>query len=191
MTILIGAVHNNEIIIGADSLWTWDTSFVRESKTSKFLSMGQDVLIASAGQDKFSQLLIKVIKATPELLRLETYTDLLALTEALQKEVLDSGVGDPGENELPVHDLEFLVASKLSLNLWIISSDYAVHQYDDYVCAGSGSTLGEGAMRALAKKGIHGEEAVRTAIETACDLHPFCGGRIEIKKISAGPKSQK
>ena len=38
-------------------------------------------------------------------------------------------------------------------------------------------------MKALAARGIHGREAVETALQVTCDLHPSCGGNIEIREL--------
>ena len=184
MTILIGAIHNGYAYVGADSLWTWDDQFVRESKVSKFIQLDDDkVLIATSGQDKFTQIFERVIETDPELLNFNDRRSLRDLVDALHKEVHKAGVGDSDNNQLPDHDLGFLLVSKLTNKIWVIESDYSIGEFDDFVCAGSGAFLGEGAMRALAKVGIFGKDAVKLAIETVNELHPYCGGKIEIKKI--------
>jgi len=201
MTVLIGAVYNSYIYMGADSLWSWDENFVRESKTSKFLNLSpvivtdrdglkvttrdfsKEVLIAGAGQDKFTQILEKVLMDDPDLACFSCKADLVNLADALQKAVNKSGIGDSDNNQLPDHDMSFLLASRYSDRIWTLESDYSINEFDNYVSAGSGSFLAESAMRALEKRDTHGQEAVKIAIETANELHPYCGGKIEIRKI--------
>ena len=108
---------------------------------------------------------------------------VMELAEAFHREVNRCGVGESDNNQLPDHEFSFMLASKYTDRLWTLESDYSIGEYDDYVCGGSGSFLAEGAMRSLAKHKILGEEAVRTAIETTNELHPYCGGKIEIRSI--------
>lgn len=201
MTVLVGAIHNGYAYIGADSLWSWDENFVRASKTSKFLNLNpikavseegletitrdfsKEVLIASSGQDRFTQILEKVVTENPDLACFATKSDLMELAEMFHKAVSKLGIGDSDNNQLPDHDMGFLLASKYSDRIWTLESDYSIGEYDDYVSGGSGSFLAESAMRALHKQNIVGEEAVLTAIETVNELHPYCGGKIEIRKI--------
>jgi ATP-dependent protease HslVU (ClpYQ) peptidase subunit len=187
MTILIGAIHNNKAYIGADSLWTWDDNFVREHSTSKFVSLSieprNQILIATAGQDKFTQILDKVLHVHPQLINFENRAGLVKLVDALHKEVKSSGIGDADNNQLPDHDLGFLIANSNTKKLWVVESDYGVLEFEDYVCVGSGAFLGEAAMKALSKSGIFGDGAVQIALETVCDLHPYCGGKLEIQEI--------
>jgi len=201
MTVLVGAIHKGYAYIGADSLWSWDENFVRESKTSKFLNLkpvkfvsdegletftrdlSEEVLIASSGQDRFTQILEKVIIENPELACFTDKAGVIELAETYHKAVTKLGVGDSDNNQLPDHDMGFLLISKYSDRIWTLESDYSIGEYDDYVSGGSGSFLAEAAMRAQSKRGLHGEEAVLTAIETVNELHPYCGGRIEIRKI--------
>ena len=189
MTILIGAIHDGKAYIGADSLWTWDENFVREHTTSKFVDLqveppaSNKILIATAGQDKFTQLLEKVLQTNPNLINFTDRRGLLKLVEEIHKEAKSSGVGEADNNQLPEHDLTFLIATSASNRLWVVESDYGVTSFEDYVCVGSGQHLGEGAMRALSKSKIYGSTAVKTALESVCELHPYCGGEIEIKEI--------
>lgn len=194
MTILIGAIHNGKAYIGTDSLWTWDDNFVREHPASKFINLhlepapNNKVLIATAGQDKFTQLLEKVLETYPNLINFSDRRGLIKLVEELHKEAKSSGVGDADNNQLPDHDLSFLIATSASNQLWVVESDYGVTSFNDYVCVGSGQYLGEAAMRSLSKSGIFGDGAVQIALETVCELHPYCGGKLEIKEIKLTPE---
>jgi len=194
MTILIGAIHKGKAYIGADSLWTWDDNFVREHNTSKFIELDPElttrnkILIATAGQDKFTQLLEKVLQIQPNLINFSDRRGLIKLVEELHKEAKASGVGDSDNNQLPDHDMQFLLATSASNNLWVIESDYGVTSFDDYVCLGSGQIIGEGAMRALSKSGILGEGAVQIALQSVCDLSPYCGGELDIREIELTPE---
>jgi len=184
MTILIGAVVDKHILIGADSLWTWSEDFVRESRVSKFIELpSNEILIATSGQDRFTQIFEKIISKDSQILEVYSRKDVRKLVDAFYREVEKYGIGESENNQLPDHELGFLVASKYTNRLWTVESDYSVQEYDDYVCMGSGSFLGESAMRTLMKTGITGKQAIYTAIETVCELHPFCGGRIEIRQL--------
>jgi len=186
MTICIGAVTANSIIMGCDSLWTWGEDFVREHN-SKFVEIPEkyreQILVASAGQDKFTQIFRKLIKKSPDLLGFMCIDGALELVENFQGEVASNGVGDPETNELPEHNMGFLVGSILTRSLWVIESDYNICEFKDYVCAGAGAFLGESSMLSLKKVNITGEEAIRIAIESVSQLHPHCGGKIDIKVL--------
>lgn len=189
MTIIIGTIYQGTVYMGTDSLWTWDDHFVRVHKSSKFADFSDDnVLVATSGHDKFTLLLEKAIRSEPRLLEFKDKKGVIQLVDAIQDLAHKHGVGEPEANSLPNHDLGFLMASVRTNKLWAVESDYGVTEFDDYVCMGIGSHLGESAMRALSKQGIHGEVAVRTAIETVNELHPYCGGPIEIRtlKLKAG-----
>jgi ATP-dependent protease HslVU (ClpYQ) peptidase subunit len=187
MTILIGAIHDGKAYVGADTLWTWSDNFVRSHSTSKFITLPvqgrHQVLIATAGQDKFTQILERVLLSKPELLNFADRKGLVKLVDELHKEVKQAGVGDSENNQLPDHDLGFIMVSSASDKIWVIESDYGILEFEDYVCAGSGAYLGEAAMKALSKSGIFGGGAVHLALESVCELHPYCGGNIEIKEV--------
>jgi ATP-dependent protease HslVU (ClpYQ) peptidase subunit len=195
MTILIGAIHNGKAYIGTDSLWTWDEGFVREHTKGKFIDLQVEpapqnkILIATAGQDKFTQLLEKVLQTYPDLINFTNRRGLIKLVEELHKEAKASGVGDADNNQLPDHDLSFVIATSASSKLWVIESDYGVTSFDDYVCVGSGQVIGEGAMKALSKSGIFGDGAVQIALEVVCELHPYCGGALEIRELDLAPEA--
>jgi len=189
MTILIGAIHENKIYIGADSLWTWSDEFVRESKTSKFINISiHGILIATSGQDKFTQILEKLLIVQPRLLDFKDRSGLIRLIDEFQKLVVKHGIGEAENNELPEHELGFMIATNKAKKIWIVECDYGISEFDDYVCTGSGAYLGESSMKTLSKLKINGKDAVQTAIETVCDLHPYCGGKIEIRNIELDPK---
>tara|TARA_B100000614_G_C14329217_1_gene403935 strand:- start:75 stop:674 length:600 start_codon:yes stop_codon:yes gene_type:complete len=188
MTILIGAIANGKAFVGADTLWTWDDNFVRQHHISKFVEPPvegrYEVLIATAGQDKFTQILEKVLLEHPTLINIHDRASVVALVDTLHSAVKAAGIGDADNNQLPEHDLGFLIASSGSDSLWVIESDYSIMEFKDYVCSGSGGYLGESAMRAMSKAGIFGDGAVQIALETVCDLHPYCGGDIDIREVT-------
>ena len=188
MTIAIGTISTHSIIIGTDSLWSWSEDFVRDHKTSKFIEapnkLKSKVLVASAGQDRFTQIFERLIRKSPELLGFENREGALVLIEALQEEVGKHGIGDPDTNQLPEHNLSFLIGSAITKSLWTIEADYGINEFDDFVCIGSGTFIGESAMHVLAKHQIAGRVAVKSSLETAMALHPFCGGRTEIREIT-------
>ena len=188
MTILIGAIANGKAYVGADTLWTWDDNFVRQHHISKFVeppSEGRyNVLIATAGQDKFTQILEKVLSDNPTLINIHNRASVVALVDTLHLAIKAAGIGDADNNQLPEHDLGFLIASSGSDSLWVIESDYSIMEFKDYVCSGSGAYLGEAAMRAMTKAGVVGGDAVLIALETVCDLHPYCGGDVDIREIT-------
>jgi len=166
------------------SLWSWHDPPVRESKVRKFVVLPRnDILIATAGQDKFTQILEDILESNPDLATIECRKDIRELATLIFKEVKKFGMGEADNDQLPSHELGFLIASKYTNNIWTIDSDYSVQEFDDYVCIGSGDALGEAAMRALSRVGVFGKEAVYTAIETVSELHPYCGGRIEIREL--------
>lgn len=193
MTIGIGAITKKSIIIGTDSLWTFNEEFVREHKTSKFLEIPpkykSKVVIASSGQDRFTQIFERMLRDSPDLLDIKDKFSVADLVNSLQAEITKNGIGEAGTNELPEHNLGFLLASANTGTLWAIESDYGVIEFDDYVGIGSGAYLGESAMLALSKAKITGRDAIKLALETVIELHPYCGGRIEIKEISLEQKN--
>lgn len=185
MTIIIGTLSNNKVYIGADTLYTWERSFVRECKTSKFLDTGiPDLLVAGSGQDKFSQVFTKVIQSHPELAQFKNRDQLEELVSKLYDKVEELGVGDAEHNELPEHDMSFMLANKATKRIWVLESDYSIFEFDDHACIGSGYAMGEAAMKVLSKVNVVGEEALKLAIATVNQIHPYCGGAVEIREIS-------
>lgn len=188
MTIGIGAITKNSITVGTDSLWAYSDDFVRELKTSKFIEVPakykNKLLIATSGQDKFTQIFEKLLKNEEHLLDFKDRSGFIELVDALQAEVTKYGIGDAEANSLPDHDLGFLVASVNTKSLWTVESDYGINEFDDYACIGSGTFLGESAMHALNLAGITGKKAIEIAIRTTSSLHPMCGGRAEVREIS-------
>jgi len=196
MTIIIGAIHEGRAYIGTDSLWSFDKDFVRPCKTSKFIPVPNDkFLMAQAGQDKFTQIFIRAMKNTmkdkPKLLEVKNITSIYHLVDILKKEVITTtGVGEAENNELPHHEMALIVAAKGCNKVWAIGGDYSVMEFDDYIAEGAGAVIAEAAMNALSRKGIHGREAVEIALETTCELHPYCDGPLEIQEIDLELESE-
>ena len=184
MTILVGAIHGGHIYMGTDSLVTWSDNFTRDSRRSKFLDVGcNNLILASAGQERYSQLLTKILKSDPMLASISNRYDIEEIMDSLFKATRDFGVGEAENNQLPEHDFELMLATSHIGTIWTIDSDYSISEFDDYVCMGSGAGLGESSMKALYKSGIRGEEAIITTIETVNELHPYCGGSVFIKAL--------
>jgi len=189
MTVIIGAIHEGKAYIGTDSLWSFDKDFVRPCKTSKFIPVPDDkFLMAQAGQDKFTQIFIRAMKgankSNSKLLEIKNITSIYNLVDTLKKEVMSStGVGEAENNELPHHDMALILVAKGCKKIWAIGGDYSVMEFDDYIAEGAGAVIAEAAMNVLARNGVHGREAVKLALETTCQLHPYCDGPIEIQEI--------
>lgn len=192
MTIGIGTITKKSLIVGTDSLWSFGEDFVKDIKTSKFVKIPNkykdQILIASSGQDKFTQILEKLFRTNSELLDFTDKSGIAEIAEILQIEVSKLGIGSPDTDQLPDHELEFLIASKTSKSVFIISGDYSIMEFgeSEFACIGSGSLIGESAMLALSKAKVIGKEALKISLETAMECHPMCGGRIEIREILLG-----
>ena len=152
MTIIVGMLDEKQVVIGTDSLYTWEEGFVKPHG-SKFVPMPKEfdgkVIVASSGQEKFSQIFERIAKEIPKLLNFTDRYSLMKLAEKIRTTAADMGVGDAEDNNLPEHDLGFLIASKNTKKLWTIDSDYSVGEYDNYVCVGSGYIVAESAILAL------------------------------------------
>lgn len=187
MTIAIGTITLTSIIVGTDSLIMWDDNFVRDHKTSKFLELPakfkNKLLIATAGQDKFTQIFEKLVRSEDHFLDFKDRIGVVELIDALQAEIIKHGIGDAEANQLPEHDLAFLIASANTRSLWIVDSDYGISEFEDFVSIGAGMFLGESAMLALSKVNITGKKAIEIAVDVVKSLHPMCGGRTDIREI--------
>jgi len=183
MTIAIGLRHDKKIYVGADSLWSYDDSFVKHGIGSKFLALPDGQLAVAAGQVRFSQLFTRFIRDNKNLASFSCLEDVQEIADKFLTRVLDAGIGEAGPNELPDHDFEILLVTSACPSLFVISGDYSVEELKKYACIGSGGSYAEAALEALSKVNITGRKALETALDTACQLHPFCGGKPEIKSI--------
>lgn len=180
MTIIIGAIHKDKIYIGTDSLWLFDDDLIREIPESKFLALQQsELLIAAAGDDRYSLIMEELLLKSPQ--NIETKRDLFTLANEFRAFLPKWGLPE----EQTEHDFDFIVARRGIPKLWQIDSSFCVTEFDTWVCAGSGASLGEAAMKALSLKGILGKEAIGVSLETVGSLHPYCGGKVHIRELDS------
>ena len=189
MTIIIGFRDEMGTTIGTDSLYTWEDGFVKP-QGHKFISLPSEyidkVLVAASGQEKFSQVFERVVRDTPKLLSFSDRYGVMKLASKLFAEVGKLGVGDAENNNLPEHDLGFVLASVNSKNLWTIDTDYSVGEHEHYVCMGSGYAIAESAILALTLPEVSSlstNDLVLGALVVTCTLHPYCGGLANIRRV--------
>lgn len=185
MTIGIGVIDYNlqKIFVAADTLITYGSDLKRHAG-SKFLVTDKPALIVGAGSIRLSQIFNLLIRDQPDLLLFKNELDVVVLADALYERVAAAGVGDADNNDTPNHEFELLLANQLSNKLYIIEGDYSVEEFSDYACIGSGFIQGQAALNALYGVSYKGKEALSLAMKTVMDLHPHCGGQVEIREIS-------
>ena len=194
MTIIVAMIDETGATIGTDSLYTWEEGFAK-SQGHKFIQLPSEcegrVIVASAGQEKFSQIFERMARDAPKLLEFSDRYGLMKLAGKLFAEVGKLGVGDAEDNNLPDHDLGFVIATATSKKIWTIDADYSVGEHDQYLCIGSGYILAESAMKTLTcpDLNIHwGDKPntarmVRLVVDITSSLHPYCGGGTHIRQI--------
>lgn len=189
MTILAGIVSENAVYIGTDSLWLWDTGYIKEIPGGKFLDIpDEDVLIVGCGQEGNSQALEELLrnKTHKHLLDIETKYDVQILARSLYEHLKDLGVGSAKENELPNNEAGYLIAVAGIPKIWLIDEDYSVLEFSDHIVLGSGSMFAEAAMWVATEHQVPAYKTLELGLRAACKFSPTCGGELVIKEVSCG-----
>lgn len=71
--------------------------------------------------------------------------------------------------------------------IFYVACDMSVTRFDQYYAIGSGGAYGLGALHAMYEPQGGGERIATRAVEAACDLDVYCGGRIDVVKVKVKP----
>ena len=186
MSIAVVVKKDNKIVIGADSLQSFDTSMATSDNLneSKLRRIGSAIL-ASSGWGLYDNILDDYLK-NKKTVRLSKKQEVFMFFEklwpVLHKKYSfvnnQSGNGDSPFGEL---DSSFLIATKK--RIFFVSSDMCVTEFMKFYAIGVGRDYAIGAMHVLYDQKKSAEEIARLAIEAAIANNVYCGGNIEIMKL--------
>jgi ATP-dependent protease HslVU (ClpYQ) peptidase subunit len=186
MSIAVVVKKDNKIVIGADTLQSFDTNMVTSDNLneSKLRRIGSAIL-ASTGWGLYDNILDDYLKGK-KAVRLSKKQDIFMFFEKLwpvlhEKYSFVNNQCDDGNSPFGELDSSFLIATKK--RIFYISSDMCVTEFMKFYAVGVGRDYAIGAMHVLYDQKKSAEEIARLAIEATIANNVFCGGNIELIKL--------
>jgi ATP-dependent HslUV protease subunit HslV len=190
MSIIVAVRKGREIALAADSQTNFGSVRVRSDnhRAVKFRSVGP-ALLATTGWGLYENILEDFLKRQRRTPSLSNKLNIFAFFMKLWDEMHDryTLVNDQcnKDDPSPFGDLDasFIVVNKLGI--FGVACDLSVTEFKHYHAIGSGCDFALGAMHALYETKMKADEIARRAIEAAVTFNVYCGGEIEIKKVTA------
>ncbi len=186
MSIAVVVKKNSEIVIGADTLQSFDSQMlsIDNLNESKLRHIGP-AMLAFTGWGLYANILDdylsrkKSVKLTTKQNIFQFFKELWPILHKEYSFVNDqSGNSDTPFGEL---DSSFLIATKK--RIFYASSNLCVSEFLKYYAIGIGRDYAIGAMHVLYDQNMSAEEIARLAIEAAISNNVYCGGKTEILKL--------
>ncbi|MGR3173790.1 MAG: hypothetical protein ACUZ8N_04245 [Candidatus Scalindua sp.] len=185
MSIAVVVKKGNEIVIGADTLQSFDTNMAASDNLneSKLRHIGP-VILASTGWGLYDNIFDDYLKRKKSV-RLSKKQEVFMFFEKLwpvlhEKYSFVNNQCDDSNSPFGELDSSFLIATKK--RIFYISSDMCVTEFLKFYAIGVGRDYAIGAMHVLYDQKKSAEEIARLAIEAAIANNVYCGGSIEIMK---------
>ncbi len=185
MSIAVVVKKDNRVVIGADTLQSFDTNMAASDNLneSKLRRIGSAIL-ASTGWGLYDNILDDYLK-TKKSVRLSTKQEVFLFFKKLwpvlhEKYSFVNNQCDDSNSPFGELDSAFMIANKK--RIFFVSSDMCVTEFQKYYAIGVGRDYAIGAMHVLYNQKKGAEEIARLAIEAAIANNVYCGGNIEIIK---------
>lgn len=193
MSVAVAVQSRGEVILAADSKRTFGSGAMPEGnlRDSKIRKIGQAYL-ATTGWGIYTNILDDFIDRRKKL-RLTDSQSIFQFFYTLWREMRErySMVNDQcSGDESPFADLDasFLVANRHGI--FYVACDMSVTRFEQYCAIGSGGSYALGALHALYKDGADPEKIATRAVEAASALDIYCGGPIQIERVSLQSRRQ-
>lgn len=179
MTVCAGLIKNGKVFVGADSFWGCETYIDSNSDTGKLIKVGNS-LVAIAGVANLRDAAEEV--NTDNLGRIisskKDARDLAKDILQKSKEMFEAGnSGCKGES---IANGEMIIATKTKL--YRVQQDLSVFDCDKYVAIGAGEAYATAILEFVTWKSP-GPATLKYALETACQLSPFCQLPLDIREV--------
>lgn len=194
MSVAVAVQSRGEVVLAADSKRTFGSGSMPEGnlRDSKIRRVGQAYL-ATTGWGIYSNILDDFI-ARKKKLHLTDSLSIFQFFSALWREMRQrySMVNDQcGGDDSPFADLDasFLIGNRQGI--FYVACDMSVTRFEQYCAIGSGGSYALGALHTLYKEDANAEKIARRAVEAASALDIYCGGPIQLERISLGARRTK
>ena len=190
MTIAIAVRKGGETVIAADTQNNFghNRAPITNHRTQKILTVGGNHL-ATSGWGLYANILDDFL-GRKRLPKLDTERDVFRFFQAFWKALHEhySLVNDQCQNEeerSPFGDLDasFLLAN--AGGIFYVSSDTSVTAFEQYYAVGSGAEFALGALHALYDGDFDAETLARRACAAAMAFNVYCGGEIDVCRVTA------
>ena len=188
MSIALAVEKNGELIVASDTL----TSF-GHTKVPPVLHAAKKVrrigasFLAATGWGLYENILDDVLTRRKNLrlgTREQIFDFFLRLWGDLHKRYsfVDDQIDEKESGPFGNLDSTFIVAGRTGI--FYVGPDMSVTEVQHYFAIGSGAQFALGALHALHGTKLDAETIARRAVEAAIDFDTYCGGEVQIKRVS-------
>jgi len=172
MSCVVGIIENKTIYMGSDGVATTEDGEKRPIKATKIFRNG-NYLLGFTGSVRAGQVIFPEYFDPP--------TNVYELPDAIREHMSHKGTLMIGENQVQMHNTNFLVGYQGKL--YEILIDFQMNEIKGgFTAIGSGSTFALGSLYTSKQFSLHPEERIEIALEAACEYDMACGRPFHIER---------
>lgn len=184
MTILVAVKKNGRVFLGADRITTFGNEYTTELVNGSKIMKLKHAYLATSGYTLLDNVIEHLFSQNHKMMenefrtRAHVFTFFLDLYNELKKSytLIDSGK----DTYASMYNV-FLVVTPT--NIYGISNNLSVHEYDRFAAKGAGSDYSQGALYGVYDLLDDGFEITRISLEAACHFSIYCKEPIDVIEV--------
>ncbi|HEY9775181.1 MAG TPA: hypothetical protein V6C81_15560 [Planktothrix sp.] len=184
MTILVAVKKNNRVFLGADRITTFGNEYTTDLVNGSKIMKLKHAYLATSGYTLLDNVIEHLFTHNHKMVenefnnRAQVFSFFLELYSELKKSYT---LIDGGKDTYASMYNVFLVVTPT--NIYGISNNLAVHEYEKFAAKGAGSDYSQGALYGIYDLLDDGFEITRVALEAACHFSIYCKEPIDVIEV--------
>lgn len=186
MTILVAVKKNGRVFLGADRITTFGNEYTTDLVNGSKIMKLKNAYLATSGYTLLDNIIEHLFAQNHKMMenefktRAHVFTFFLDLYNELKKSYT---LIDAGKDTYASMYNVFLVVTPT--NIYGISNNLAVHEYEKFAAKGAGSDYSQGALYGMYDLLDDGFEITRISLEAACHFSIYCKEPIDVIEVKA------
>jgi ATP-dependent protease HslVU (ClpYQ) peptidase subunit len=184
MTILVAVKKNGRVFLGADRITTFGNEYTTDLVNGSKIMKLKHAYLATSGYTLLDNVIEHLFNQNHKMMenefknRSHVFTFFLELYNELKKSYT---LIDAGKDTYASMYNVFLVVTPT--NIYGISNNLAVHEYEKFAAKGAGSDYSQGCLYGIYDLLDDGFEITRVSLEAACHFSIYCKEPIDVLEV--------
>jgi ATP-dependent protease HslVU (ClpYQ) peptidase subunit len=184
MTILVAVKKNGRVFLGADRITTFGNEYTTDLVNGSKIMKLKHAYLATSGYTLLDNVIEHLFNQNHKMMenefknRSHVFTFFLELYNELKKSYT---LIDAGKDTYASMYNVFLVVTPT--NIYGISNNLAVHEYEKFAAKGAGSDYSQGCLYGIYELLEDGFEITRVSLEAACHFSIYCKEPIDVLEV--------
>lgn len=184
MTILVAVKKNDRVYLGADRITTFGNEYTTDLVNGSKIMKLKHAYLATSGYTLLDNVIEHLFNQNHKMMenefknRSHVFQFFLELYSELKKSYT---LIDAGKDTYASMYNVFLVVTPT--NIYGISNNLAVHEYEKFAAKGAGSDYSQGCLYGIYDLMDDGFEITRVALEAACHFSIYCKEPIDVLEV--------